>query len=124
MNTRVAKMMRGTHYKRIENMLDEGTPDCNWTNGWAELKTIEEWPKGADTIFHISNFSDGQRRWLKRRCKAGGRAFLILHCEGDWLLFWGEHCNCIGLCTKDELFDVVAVATSRGRLNEEKLQLF
>lgn len=123
MNSRVAKMMKGTHYKRIENTLEAGTPDTDWCNGQAELKTIEKWNKKADTIFRIDDFSPDQRRWLKRRCKYGGRAFLLLHCQGDWLLFWGTEAGLrVGIdCTKEMLFDL-AIVSSRGKLNEKEFR--
>lgn len=123
MNSRVAKMMRGTHYKRIENMIEAGTPDTDWSTGQAELKTIEKWDKKADTIFKIADFSGDQRRWLKRRCKYGGRAFLLLHCQGDWLLFWGTDAALhVGIdCTKEMLIDL-ALIYSEGTLNEEEFR--
>jgi len=122
MNDRVRKMMHHTDYKRVENCVAPfGMPDANWYNGWCELKTIEEWPKRADTVLCIKDFSLVQRRWLKRRCQLG-RAFLLLHCGGDWLLFWGEDAaKYLGLVPKAQLF-LYAIESSQGTLNEEKFR--
>jgi hypothetical protein len=66
------------HFERVENRVNEGTPDVNYCfhgargEGWLELKDIESWPARPDTIVHIEHVTEVQRAWWRARRAAGG----------------------------------------------------
>lgn len=75
---------------RVENAaIGSGTPDVNYTEGWIELKYAKRWPARGGPL-RVEHFTPQQRAWLTSRCKAGGKAFLLLKVgESEWLLFNG-----------------------------------
>lgn len=85
----VRPALAGLDPVRVENPAHPGTPDVNYKEGWIELKFIAEWPKRANTIVRVPHFTPQQRSWLLRRSKAGGRVFMLMRVESDWLLFEG-----------------------------------
>jgi len=88
---------------RVENPAHPGTPDVNyagwtqdgimrrqvWSEGWIELKELDEWPKRPGTIVRVERFTNEQRIWLERRWGKGGAAWLLLKVRQDWLLLTG-----------------------------------
>ncbi len=112
------------HVVRIENSVELGTPDVNLcvasTIGeygihgrdakeyWIELK-VQEPPKRATTTFGCEHFTMEQRQWLVDRCRAGGRAYLLLQAGGLYLFIRGDvaavwigHCTLATLRAKSE----------------------
>jgi len=83
-------LLRGLDPVRVENLVQAGTPDVNYTRGWIELKYAPRWPVRPDTPLKLDHFTNEQRVWLTRRCAAGGRAFLVLKVGDEWLLFNGR----------------------------------
>lgn len=71
--------------KRIENKLEEGTPDVNFAltfprtgrtvSGWCELKHLEAWPKRPTTMVAIRHLTVDQVLFLENW---RGLAFLLL----------------------------------------------
>src|SRR5579864_5013992 len=76
---------------RIENALNRGTPDVNYTHGWIELKSVERWPVHANHPLRLPALMERpeQVAWLTRRWAAGGAAWLMLRVGRDLLLFSG-----------------------------------
>lgn len=66
--------------QRVENGVALGVPDVEGClqgeSFWIELKTSDR-PKRATTRIR-ARFEDWQVPWLRRRCRAGGKAFLLI----------------------------------------------
>ena len=77
---------KGFDAHRIENKIELGTPDVNYLHGWIELKYKSKWPVRGG-ILTVPHFTELQRRWLDRRQKCGGRAFVLLKVNKEWILF-------------------------------------
>lgn len=75
---------------RIENLVEPGTPDVNYRDGWIELKYIPAWPKRAETMVKIDHYTPQQRAWAIRRGHVGGKVSLLLVVGDEWLLFSGK----------------------------------
>ncbi len=88
--SQLIKLLEPLHAKVVENSIDEGTPDLNCTAGWIEMKNLSAWPVRSSTIVRPPHFTDGQRLWLRQRCAAGGRAWMMLTVGEDWCLIWGQ----------------------------------
>lgn len=111
---------------RVENPAWPGTPDVSYcmrsAEGWLELKQITSWPVKRDTVVQVSHFTPQQRAWLRKRRQAGGRAFLLLKVQEDWLLFWGEMAaNIVGKVPKPVLL-AKAVLVCEGGLRDDDLR--
>lgn len=80
------------HAVAVENSIGggDGTPDVNCTAGWIEVKQLDDWPVRDTTIVQPRHFTPEQRHWLKKRCQAGGRAWVLLCVGSEWVLMWGE----------------------------------
>lgn len=82
--------------KRIENLLEEGTPDVSYTlrrkpvlpasSGWCELKFLPYYPKRPQTLVRIDHLTLDQVNWLNAEADAGGRAWLLLHAAPYYLM--------------------------------------
>lgn len=91
MRGRVVRALRSLDAVAVENPAYPGTPDVNYIGGWLELKWLRRWPENADTDpVLIRHFTQQQRVWLSRRCRRGGRAWLLLQVGQEYLLFDGE----------------------------------
>lgn len=95
------------HAVRIENQVEVGTPDVNLCfngfDGWVELK-VQEAPKRATTTFRCEHFTMEQRLWLVDRCRAGGRAYLLLQSGSHYLWLRGDVAAVwVGQCTLSDL---------------------
>jgi hypothetical protein len=83
--------------ERVENRVNEGTPDVNYCinggggEGWIELKDIENWPARDATPVRIEHVTQVQREWWTRRTLAGGNVFVLLrvHAVRQYLLYSG-----------------------------------
>lgn len=101
---------------RIENVLEEGTPDVNYTlngvGGWIELKDLAGWPARADTVVRVPHYTPEQRRWHEKWCAARGRCFLLARVQGT-RIGYNDALDPVGRKTPDEFFlfrgDVAAV---------------
>lgn len=75
----------------VENSIGEGTPDVECIDNWLELKWLRAWPKRTGTPVRLDHpLLPGQKVWLKRRIRRGGRAWVVLQCRREWLLFKGD----------------------------------
>lgn len=83
--------LRNIHAVRVENNenLPAGFPDLSTSCGEIELKFIRKRPARSDSIVRCEHFNPKQREWVKRRNAAGGKTYVLLWMEGEWLLFTG-----------------------------------
>jgi len=108
MRGKVIRALKPLHAIAVENPALPGTPDVNYVEGWLELKWIRAWPKRASSVVQIDHYSPQQRIWHIKRRVAGGSAWFLLQCGGEWLLLDGAvaalhvnavtHAELIGLC--------------------------
>lgn len=97
---------------RIENAALCGTPDVNYLHGWVELKFKKEWPKRKTTPVRIPHFTQQQRNFLMKRHNLGGKAFLLLRVEDEWLLFDGlTAAYAVGHVGRDDLIRLATLHT-------------
>lgn len=116
----VIRALKPLHAIPVENPIKPGTPDINFVGGWMELKWLRKWPPEGN-IVRLPHFTIQQRRWLKRRWTAGGRAWVLLQCRREWMLFTGMTANrLLGHLTKDALSRVATRHWTTG-LNKEEL---
>lgn len=107
----------GLDAHRIENKIELGTPDVNYLHGWIELKYKSKWPARGG-ILALPHFTALQRRWLDRRHTAGGRAFVLLKVNKEWILFEGATgSKVLGHLRKEELLTHALICTT----NKNKL---
>ena len=104
----VRPALKGTDAMRVENPLLPGTPDVECTLGWLELKQAPKWP-GGNAPLKIKHFTPQQKIWLNRRHSINGRAWVLLHVQGDFLLLRGDAASrLLGRSGRD---DLIAAAT-------------
>lgn len=78
----------GLHAVSVENPCWPGTPDVNFVGGWIELKQEDHWPKRPATVVRLHHeLGREQIIWHAKREAAGGKVWVIVHVERDWLLF-------------------------------------
>lgn len=82
--------------KRIEDLIEKGTPDViyclRWLDeravmGWLELKKLKSWPTGEDTIIRLPHLSPEQVAFHERWGRAGAPCFLLAQVVTDFYLF-------------------------------------
>jgi hypothetical protein len=89
MRHKVVGALRPLDSVSVENACRSGTPDVNFTDGWIELKQLAKRPQRAATCVRLPHFTPQQRVMLRRRWHTGGKAFVLLLIDGEWLLFDG-----------------------------------
>lgn len=91
MRGQLVKLLRPLGAFAVENGgAHPGTPDIAYVGGWIECKATEQWPARAETPVKLDHdLSQQQRIWLMKWHRAGGRAFVMLNIDGEWLLFDG-----------------------------------
>lgn len=108
----VKEAMRRLHPVRVDNSAGAGTPDVNFgctvngdlLQGWIELKWERHWPMFPQAPLKVDHFTPQQRLWLRKRCKLGGVALLLLQVGNEWLLFDGRvAARFLGESSKQEL---------------------
>jgi len=107
-------LLKGLDPVRVENPVGPGTPDVNYTGGWIELKYADRWPPQGGPL-RVDHFTKGQRAWIVRRRKAGGRAWVLLKVgEAEWLLFEGITAALyLGDSTRERLYEIAAARWTR-----------
>lgn len=91
MKRRVLAALKPLDGQSIQCAGRPGIPDINCSEGWIELKWMKRWPKNAaKSPVLLEHFTAEQRIWLARRCARGGKAWLLLCVEKEWLLFDGR----------------------------------
>ncbi len=86
----VFKGRQDMHVLRIEDHANVGTLDVNGTiqgvSFWIELKIGDLTDKGA-----VADVSKEQVQFMRRRCRAGGQAYLLLQLDDCRYLIPGMH---------------------------------
>ena len=90
MRAAVVAALSPLHAFAVENPALPGTPDIYTLAGWIETKWMREWPKRPSTRVKVKRFSPEQRAWLRRHAACGGRAWVLLAVNREWLLLDGE----------------------------------
>ena len=107
------KQLRGatgfqSEFERIENRVGRSTPDIAFSmkvnpsmtgiHGWVELKScgVSEARKKSGNV-NVPSYTEGQKRWLQRRGKLGGRCYLFLELGDDIFLFGYQYAPQVGL---------------------------
>lgn len=113
-------LLKGLDPVRVENPMQPGTPDVNITLGWIELKFADGWPPKGGPL-RVDHFTKGQRIWLTRRCRNGGKAWLLLKVgEFEWLLFDGRAAAVyLGHEPRERLYEIVLARWTRKPLLKE-----
>jgi hypothetical protein len=100
--------------KRIEDLIEKGTPDVvyclSWLNepakmGWIELKKLRAWPGRSTTIVKLPHFTFDQVAFLESWGRKGAATFLLAQVGSDFLLFRWDVVREVqtGLCKVDLL---------------------
>jgi len=105
---------------RMENSAMPGTPDVNYIEGWIELKYIPRWPVRWSSL-KISHYTSEQRAWLMRRWNQGGRCFMLLRVDHDWMLFDGWTAQMVGELNRVQLLELCLWHTTNPKLDIESL---
>lgn len=122
MRQRVVRGLRSLDAISVENSARAGTPDVNYVEGWIELKQLPRWPREEDAIVLCRHFRVGQRVWIKRRARAGGRVHVLLQVGRDWLLLPGaEAAEELGRVSRARL-EEMAVRVWRGKIEMKELK--
>jgi hypothetical protein len=120
----VRAAMEGLDPVRVENPALPGTPDVNYVEGWVELKSIHKWPVRSETPVRCEHFTPEQRVWLVRRCRAGGRAHLLVRVGQDILLFDGVTAALhFGKVNKSRLLELAVKVWRQGRGFKEEFRV-
>lgn len=112
LTSQVRKLLKGPnrYTLRVETTTELGVPDLYYNlhggTGWVELKWKRVWPSRAATTVKLPHYTDQQRRWLMREGRCGGRAWLLLQVDTDYLLFDWRAAQAVGYLTKAELYKV------------------
>lgn len=107
---------------RVENLLDRGCPDVNFVDGWIELKHVPKWPVRGGVV-RIEHYTNEQRIWLMRRWRAGGKAFLLIQAEREWLLYTAPQAQKVGELTVQEMRDWASVHWPRGLCSSDLVEI-
>lgn len=83
------KALRPLHGVHVENVMQPGMCDINYVEGWIELKWLAAWPKRAETVVRVSEFTAQQRVFLIKRVLASGQARVLLRVGNEWTLLPG-----------------------------------
>jgi hypothetical protein len=122
---RVTKALKKLHAIAVENDCYPGTPDVNYVHGWIELKVRDAWPVRAETPVTLPHFTEQQRIWLRQRQEVGGRCYLLLVVDKEWLLFSGAAAaTFVGRVCRSELYDWAEVIWQKSPTDESLLKAF
>ena len=97
---------------RHEDKLNLGIPDVSYgldgVNGWIELKQYDRWPSDPQEPLPFRNLKPLQRRFLRKRGRAGGHCFILLRVGNKrkdyefYLISW-KHVTLLGELTREEI---------------------
>jgi hypothetical protein len=125
MRSRVVRALRDLDAIPVENGVLPGTPDVAFIGGWIELKSEDAWPKRADTILSLKRYTPLQRLWLRRHCRRGGNAWLLLRVGKEWLVFSGQTASdIVGLATRAQLIAASVKHWPQTPSDEDLLAMF
>lgn len=102
----LVKHTKDLHGRCIENRVAVGMPDYCYIYGWIELKHLKAWPKRASTLVRLPHFTPKQRQWLIDHWNLGGKSWVLLQVDKEWLLFPGCYARHIGHVHRQHLYDL------------------
>jgi len=116
MRTNLCDRLKKLDAVAVENPARPGTPDVNFIGGWIECKWLRAWPKRVGTPVKLDHpLLAGQKVWIRRRTRRGGRAWVMLQCGREWLLFRGDvACEYLGTATRAELYQHTRAHWTKG----------
>lgn len=91
--------------QRHEDRLQADIPDVSYStthHGWIELKVADK-PKRPSTPVRVDHFTAGQRNWLTRHGRRGGKCFILLQVGPAYFLFSWTSARVIGDLTLEGL---------------------
>lgn len=113
MRRQLVKLLKPLHAFAIENGgCHPGTPDIGLARGFIECKSTERWPVRPDTPVVLDHpMTPAQRIFARKHAAAGGRCWVMLAIDGDWLLFAGTvAADVLGTATQAQLRAAAAAA--------------
>ena len=118
----IVRVLRSLDAVSVENPAYPGTPDVNYIGGWVELKWLRRWPERGGVV-QLEHYTQQQRVWHIRRCRAGGACWVLLQVGRCWLLFWGRvAAKFLGQVEKEQLLSVAYRVWENGLKKEELLE--
>jgi hypothetical protein len=117
----VCSALKSLDANAVENALVRGYPDVEFVGGTMELKHLPKWPVRPETIVRVDHFTPIQRGWLRRRAARGGRTWLLLRVDREWLLFKGEVAADVVGCSNAADLRAAATALWATRPTESEL---
>ncbi len=87
LNKLIQHALRDLDPRRVENVVDPGTPDICYVGGWVESKYMTAWPLRADRPVRVLHYRPDQRAWHTRHCQAGGVCHVVIQIATDVLVF-------------------------------------
>lgn len=75
---------------RVENVVNPGHPDLDYTHGNIELKYMERFPARPGTKVTVPELTGEQVAWITRRTRKGGLAWLLVRVGAEWFLWAGK----------------------------------
>ncbi len=125
MRSRVIFALQSLDAIPVENGVLPGTPDVAYIGGWIELKSEDKWPARANTVLALKRFTPQQRLFLRRHCRRGGKAWLLLRVGREWLLFDGATASdIVGLVPRSQLLAAAKKHWPSTPTDEELLTTF
>ena len=117
------KALKPLHGKRVENLLEKGTPDWNYANGWIELKSAEKWPVRGGRL-KMRHYTPEQRIFQRKRGKVGN-VFMVWRIGTEWYLFdhdFAFYQLYLKGVTREEAIDSCIKCWLEGGLNGKELR--
>lgn len=75
---------------RVENVINPGHPDLDYTHGNIELKYMEAFPVRPGTKVRVPELTGEQVGWITRRDLKGGLVWLLVRVGKEWFLWAGR----------------------------------
>lgn len=110
------EMGRGKHWleaTRHEDAINLGIADVSFVDvcgnhGWMELKDAAAWPARESTILRLDHYTEDQRAFLRRKGRAGGKAWLFVRVDRDYMLFGWREAQGVGRLNRAQLLECAA----------------
>lgn len=125
MRQKLVALLKPLHAHAVENGgCHPGTPDIWFARGGIECKATNNWPARSCTPVKLDHpVTPGQRIWMHKRARAGGKGWIMLNIAGEWLLFDGvTGAEYLGKATRAELYELALRRWTRNPTTEELLE--
>lgn len=126
MRASLVQKMSSLDAQSIECPIKSGVPDVNFKGGWIECKAEDSWPRNLSLPKKFKHpLLPGQKVWIRRRLRKGGRVFIAAKVASDWF-FWDAatfDLDLFGTLNRQEMIDS-ADLHYKIRINEHELCKF